>query len=726
MIRTLITAFLVLFSATLFAQSTIRIGEDVDSSLASAANPAIHARHYRLVKIDIQSLYSELALAPHRDNLSSSKALVIELPHPNGQNRQYKLVENSTMAPDLAAKFPEIKTYDAYSTDDSAELVKLDITPNGFHAMILTPGKDSIFIDPLEKDNTQYYMVYYKKDFRTIKRTKCGVSGQGKPLQTTKSFANFSTCELRKYRLAMAATAQYTAFYGGTVAQALAGEVTTVNRVNGIYERDAAITLQLVANNSAIIYTDPDNQPYTNGNPSALIEENQTNVDAVIGSANYDIGHVVDASGSGLASLGSVCDPAEKAQGATGQENPIGDPFDVDYVAHEIGHQFGANHVQNNSCERNIPTAVEPGSGSTIMGYAGICAPNVQANSSAYFNGISLQEIGQFVSQPTHTCAVKTPIFPAPLISNTNGNHIIPANTPFSLTASATNPTGNWLTYTWEQMNNEVSVQPPVSSATGGPNFRSIDPSISPTRFFPNLVSLANNGPFTWEVIPSVSRILKFRVTARANNPYGSCNAYTDVNVTTTTAAGPFVVTHPTNPGISFLGDTIEPVMWSVANTNLPPVNAQFVDIFLSIDGGVTYPYLLAQRTLNIGIANVFVPSLATTTARIMVKASTGSFFNISSNNFSIATHLNLVQAERNPMNRSEAFIYYAGLDPRFITGLVANGLPNSIVTLDGPHRRFIVTNIVTPRKVNVSITVIRQGGGISETSNLITIPGIL
>ncbi|KTC70198.1 hypothetical protein Lbir_1781 [Legionella birminghamensis] len=726
MIRMFAAALLVLFSSILLAQAAIVISEDVNPASAPLSNDlSLTVKHYRLVKIDIQKLYSELAAAPHRDQLSNSEALIIELPLPDGSNRQFKLVENSTMAPELADKFPEIKTYDAYGIGDSDEFGKLDLTSNGFHAMIMIPGKDSVFIDPVEKDNTQYYRVYYKKDFRTKKKIKCGVQSQNKPLKQAKSLVKFAACELKKYRLAMAATAQYTAFYGGTVAGALAGEVTTVNRVNGIYEREAAITLQLIANNAAIIYTNPNNQPYTSGNPEALIEENQDNLDAVIGSANYDIGHVVDAAGSGLASLGSVCDPAEKAKGATGQTNPIGDPFDVDYVAHEIGHQFGANHVQNNSCQRNNPTAVEPGSGSTIMGYAGICAPNVQANSSAYFNGISLQEIGQFVSEPTHTCAVKSPIFRAPVIRDTDGFHYIPVSTPFSLTAVASSPARNLLTYTWEQMNNEVSIQPPVSTATGGPNFRSIDPSVSGTRFFPNLISLANNGPFTWEVLPSVSRILKFRVSVRSNIAGGSCNAYTDVTLTTTANAGPFVVTYPNAPGVSWLGDTVQPVMWNVANTNLLPVNAQFVDILLSIDGGITYPYVLLKGALNAGIANVTIPSLATTTARIMVRASNGNFFNISANNFSILTRLNLTQAERNPMNKTEAFIYYTGLDTRFISNYSVNGLANATVTLDPAHRRLIVGNILTPRKINVSITVVRQGG-ISETSNLITIPGIL
>ncbi|KTC78396.1 reprolysin-like metallopeptidase [Legionella brunensis] len=730
MIRTFIAAFLLLFSSFLFAQPIIQAIKEIDaSSISLGSKRLIHAKHYRVVEIDINQLSAELENSPHRDNLNAATPLLLELPHPDGTMHQYKVLENSTMDPELAAKFPEIKTYDAYGVDHSEEFVKLDITPHGFHAMIMVPGKNTIFIDPLEKDNTQYYMVYYHKDFVTSKTMKCGVSGQSQPLKDFsqfRHFTNFASCEFRKYRLAMAATGEYTAFHGGTVPMALAAQVTTMNRVNGIYERDIAVTMQFIPNNAMIIYTNPATQPYTHGNPEALIEENQTNIDQVIGSANYDIGHVVDSAGSGLASLGSVCDAAEKAKGATGQPRPVGDPFDVDYVAHEMGHQFGANHVQNNNCNRNDATAVEPGSGSTIMGYAGICAPNVQRHSDAYFNGISLQEMGTFITSPTHTCAVKTPIPPAPRITATNGFTYIPARTPFSLTASAINPTGRVLTYTWEQMNNEVSIQPPVSTATGGPNFRSFSPTALPTRFLPNLMSLANNGPFTWEVLPSVSRILKFRVSVRANNPGGSCNVFKDVAVTIDNRSGPFLLTYPSARGISWAAETSRTVLWNVANTNLGPVNAHSVDILLSTDGGITYPHILLRGVPNVGAAHVTVPSLPTSRARIMVRSSNGAFFSISAKNFTITAQLYLNQADRNPMNHREAFISYIGLDKRFVTNYVLNGLSGASITLDEDHRRFIVKNITTPRRVDISITVVRQGGGINETSNVVTIPSIL
>lgn len=735
MTRTLFTLSLILFWSIASAQDKVvrNFFKDVDQSeISSTIKNSIQASHFRLVEIDLSQLYAELENTPHRDELKSAEAIQIELPLPNKTTKLYQVVENSTLHPELSAKFPQIKTYDAYGVTAPGELVKLDLTPQGFHAMIFRPGQDPVFIDPLRKGDTQYYIVYNKKDFITSKRLKCGVHSQS-PFATSpvssKHFANFNPCQLKKYRLAMAATAQYTQYFGGTVVGALAAEATTINRVNGVYEIDMAITMQIIANNNLIIYTNPNNQPYTHGDPKKMINQNQRNINQVIGPLNYDIGHVVDSAGSGLAALASVCDNNEKARGVTGRTNPVGDPFDIDYVAHEIGHQFGANHVQNNSCQRNGPTAVEPGSGSTIMGYAGICVPNVQNNSDAYFNGINLQEMGDFVSSPSHTCPVTTPISSAPEITSVNGG-FVPAQTPFALIASATKIGGGVLTYTWEQMNNEASRQPPVSTATGGPNFRSFSPQTDGVRFFPNLNALSNGGPFTWEVLPSVSRIMKFRVSVRRNTPGGSCNAYTDTTLTTTNKAGPFIVTYPTNPGIIWTGLSPQTVSWDVANTNFKPINALYVSIFLSIDGGKTFPYPLLLNTPNNGYGQICAPNLNATTARIMVQANNGSFFNISKNNFSIIAVPPrapvLTAAERNPMNTNEAFVLYAGCAPPFGEAYTVNGLPGATVTLDNNNRRFVIRNILTAKRVhNVTITA-TDGNNVSQTSNPITIPSIL
>lgn len=735
MIRSLIALFFLLCLSISMAQpsSFNSYTKDVESSsIAVGGKRYIKASHYRVVEIDLNQLSAILENAPHRNGLKTGPAVEIQLPLPNGTLHKYRVMENSTMHPELAAKYPEIRTYDAYGMGKSDEFVKLDITPQGFHAMIMSPGKSPIFIDPLQRNDTQHYMVYSQKDFITSKSMKCGVVSQSKPwnaVHKTKHFIDFNTCELRTYRLALAATAQYTQFQGGTVPQALAAQVTTMNRVNGVYETDMAITMQIIPNNNLIIYTNPNNQPYTSGNPGLMIGQNQTNIDAVIGSTNYDIGHVVDAAGSGLASLGCVCNANFKARGVTGQANPVGDPFDIDYVAHEMGHQFSANHTQNNDCQRNDPTAVEPGSGSTIMGYAGICAPNVQANSGAYFHGISMQEMGEFITSPEHTCPIKNPILPAPVITSTNGFAVVPANTPFALTAKAViNNNSSIVTYDWEQMDNEVSQQPPVSTATGGPSFRSFLPTVSGVRYFPNLSELANNGPFTWEVLPSVSRTMNYRVSVRRNAFGGSCNSYTDVTLSTTTAAGPFLLTYPNAPGINWQAQTVRTVTWDVANTNAPPVNAALVDILLSTDGGLTFPNTVITGVPNNGAQEICVPNLGTSNARLMVKSSNGTFFNVSRVNFTIngvQPHPpELTEAERNPMHNTEAFIYYEGCIPLSGDVYRVNGVAGATIELDSRNNRFHVKGINTPKRVNVSITVI--SGNVNRTSNQITIPSIL
>jgi hypothetical protein len=195
---------------------------------------------------------------------------------------------------------------------------------------------------------------------------------------------------------------------------------------------------------------------------------------------------------------------------------------------------------------------------------------------------------------------------------------------------------GDVLTYLWEQMDNEATTQPPVATATGGPNFRSFDPSLDSNRYFPNLASLASNGPFTWEVLPSVARVMDFRLSVRDNHGVGSCNDYTDVTVTTNASAGPFVVTYPSATGITWVGGSSQTVTWSVANTNVAPINCTDVRILLSVDGGQTYPYLLASTTANDGTETISCPNVSTNTARVMVMSGAQTFFDISNNNFTI------------------------------------------------------------------------------------------
>lgn len=602
----------------------------------------IDATQAKFYQFDPAQLLPQLDGITNRSEENSGFVATIDFPFPDGTMHTFNAKANNTMSAELAKKFPEIKSYDASGVDQVA-FVKWDITPQGLHAMIMSPNHSTVYIDPVIKGNNQYYIVYHKKDFISEKLFDCGVIEQENLPSTPSSDyskANYASCELRTYRIAIAATGEYTTHHGGTVPLAQAAQVTTMNRVNGIYERDMAITMTIIGNNNQIIYTNASTDPYTNGSAGVMLGENQTTVDNVIGNSNYDIGHVFGTNSGGVAMFASVCNNFSKARGVTGSSNPVNDPFDIDYVAHEVGHQFGASHTFNNSCSgnRSDANAVEPGSGSTIMAYAGICAPNVQNNSDDHFSGNSLRQIGTFISSASHTCPVTTALSNVPpVISATNGNVTVPANTPFALTATASDSDGDPITYNWEQMDNEISTQPPLATNADGPNFRSFPSSTNPTRYFPNLTSLSNGSATPYEVIPSVSRTMNFRVTVRDNaSGNGGCSDYQDLTVTVDGNSGPFVVQVPSASGISYPEGSTQTVTWDVANTNQAPVSCANVDILLSADGGQTYPFVLATNVPNDGSHDVVYPLGGTNMARVMVTCTDRSFFDISNRNFSI------------------------------------------------------------------------------------------
>lgn len=637
----------ILLSFSSVAQSIKTIDfpmQEVTKELVSSQGTLqIQATKAKYFQFDPQPILAQLEGIASRETGIGFTA-EISLPNPDGTFQTYLAKGNRTMHDDLAARFPEIKSFDAHGEDGS--FVKWDITPKGLHAMIFRPGVSTIFIDPAIHGNNQYYIVYHRADFVTDKQKDCQFNSDVEQLESKHEPVSgeqmkFGTCELRTYRLALAATAEYTIFQGGTVNDALAAQVTTMNRVNGVYEKDMAITMVIIANNDLLIYTNTSSDPYTNGNPNSMIVQNQNNVTSVIGSANYDIGHVFGTNSGGLAGLGVVCSSSQKAGGVTGSGAPTGDSFDIDYVAHEMGHQFGADHTFNNSCSgnRNNATAVEPGSGSTIMAYAGICSPNVQSNSDDHFSGISLQQISTEILSSGHQCEVISPLSnTAPIILSTTSSAAIPAGTPFALTAVVTDPDNDVLTYNWEQMDNEISTQAPVATSTGGPNFRSWPSSTDPTRYFPKLTAVANNGPFTWERLPTVSRTMDFRVSVRDNSTgSGGCTDHQDITLTVDGNSGPFVVTYPSAVGIVWYETESRTVTWDVANTNNAPVNCSTVDIFLSTNGGSSYPITLATGVPNDGSETITVPSNITTTARVMVMNSQGTFFDVSDKNFTIA-----------------------------------------------------------------------------------------
>ena len=626
---------------------------------------------YRTVSVNANALREYLLQVPLEDETPVREStFLIDLPFPDGTTQQFRIVNSPIMAPELAAQFPEIQTYLGQGVDDRTATVRMDFTPHGFHAMVIG-SSGSIYIDPYAPGETGVYISYTKRDFYA-NTTKVfdehppvvgdleipDENGDGKRLipngteqklgETTQRLVRpmgqyrmtpFGT-QLRSYRLALACTGEYAAFHGGTVPLALAAMVTSMNRVNGVYEREVAIRMNLIANNNLLVYLNAATDPYTNNDGAVMLNENQTNVNSVIGSANYDIGHVFSTGGGGIAQLNSPCGSG-KARGVTGLGAPIGDAFDIDYVAHEIGHQFGGNHTQNNSCNRSSSAAYEPGSASTIMGYANICAPDLQGFSDDYFHNHSINEIFSFsVIGSGNSCATTTSTGNGvPTVEAGTGGFTIPISTPFELTAVGSDPDADIITYNWEQYDLGPATAAGDNNLTNPsgnqPIFRSWLGTLSPTRVFPRIPDLVNNSTTIGEHLPTYTRSLRFRCTVRDNQAGGGGVNDDEILFNVSAAAGPFVVTSP-NTAVSYAANSTQTVTWNVAGTNVAPVNATHVDIFLSTDGGLTFPVLLMNNTINDGSAVITLPSTTTTQARIKVKGEGNIFFDISNTNFTI------------------------------------------------------------------------------------------
>ncbi len=648
-----IFSFIVVFALTLSAcaglnaQSNSYWNDVSLSEVQSSGERAIVPEKYRVLTLSLTEIRNVLYSAPQeKDVYAGNSNTVLYLPLPDGGFGSFRIVDSPVMEKGLADKYPDMRTYLGKGIDDPYATVRLDITPAGFHAMIMTVS-EMIFIDPFAKGDTYNYISYFKRDFNPInKEFHCDVLSKDDEVKKTNDDKSPLVFEgnLHTYRVAIAADGEYTAYHGGTVALGLAAVVTALNRVDGVYEKELSVRMVLVANNNLLIYTNAATDPYTNNNGGTMLSENQTTCDNVIGFANYDIGHVFSTGGGGVAYLGCVC-ASNKAGGVTGLSAPIGDPFYIDYVAHEMGHQFGGNHTFNSttgSCgggNRTANAAYEPGSASTIMGYAGICSPNnLQNNSDAYFVAKSLLEMSAFTVGGGWSCAVVT----------TTGNHnpvvtvgtasgkTIPISTPFTVTGSAVDSDSDPLTYCWEEydLGAAGNWNAPVGNA---PIFRSFSPVTTGSRTFPKLSSLLNNAQVIGEIMPTYTRSLIFRLIARDNKTGGGGFGSATLSVGVSATAGPFLVTSP-NTAVTLNTNIPQTITWNVANTTAAPVSCANVNIKLSTDGGTTFPTTLISNTPNDGAEVVNLPVVSTTTARIKVEAADNIFFDISNTNFTITT----------------------------------------------------------------------------------------
>jgi len=584
---------------------------------------------------------------------ASGQSKMIDLPTPDGTLKSFKVFERTTMEQELADRYQMIKTYEAICVENPAVTAKLDYTPFGFHAMVFDNDK-TYFIDPYTNINTGYYNCYYKKGYtRTqLNRQPCGTIGKPTIVTDYDNSANrvttpnngvtniSSTGIKRTFRLALACTIEYSAAVGGptpTKASVLAAMVTSVNRINGVYEKELSIHMNLVARNDTLIFITSDS--YINDDGGTMLGQNQTICNNRIGNANYDIGHVFSTGGGGVAYLGVVCDNADKAKGVTGLDDPTGDAYDIDYVAHEMGHQFGGNHTFNavsGSCSGNRESGVayEVGSGTTIMAYAGICNNNnPQPHSDDYFHRASLNEIYTYISSTS--CAVTSNAGnAAPTVSSYVSTYTIPYKTSFEISAAATDPNGHPINYCWEEWDLGPQGNWNGANNTRAPILRSFLPSVSATRTFPMYDSLIKNSiKYLGEVLPETARDTKFRCTVRNINTdgYGAFNA-PEENLTVKSVVTTDLFRVTSFPAAStFNGGTQQTINWNVAATTAAPVSCANINIYLSLDSARTFPYILAANTPNDGSQIVTIPNVITNnaSARIKVKGSGNIFFDL-------------------------------------------------------------------------------------------------
>ncbi|SNR54196.1 reprolysin-like metallopeptidase [Lutibacter flavus] len=631
-------------------------------------------KEFKVFDLNIAKLKKSLNNIPKRKSNLKKSNVILQFPNGEGELEKYEIFEASILEESLQKKYPNIRSYVGNGIENSTSSIRFSITDLGLNAMVFQNSKETAFIETYTK-NKESYLVYKKSDlpaetepfeckFEDLKSNLTGTNSN-----TSSKANNANDGQLRTFRLAVATTGEYSQFHldqqgidptatdevkKSAVLSAIA---TTMTHVNAIFERDVALTMILVDNNASIIYLNKDTDGFTNDSSSDLIEESQTVINSVIGSSNYDIGHTFSTGGGGLAQLNSPCTPNGKARGITGSPNPIGPGYDIDYVAHEMGHQYGAHHTFNSeagNCSGNINygTAVETGSGSTIMAYSGLCAPdNVVSLSDDYFHLVSIREMWANISNGISTCGILTATGNSAPIINPVQNYTIPISTPFALTADASDIDGDLLTYTWEQLDTESATYPLTATSNVGPAFRSIKPSENPTRYFPSTETvLSGNTSNDWEVLPSVSRTMKFGLTVRDNNENGGQTASDESVITFDANSGSFMLTSQT-AAESWSAGTANTITWNVANTNIAPVNCSNVNILLSTDGGDTYPIVLASNVPNDGSQEIIVPNETTRRARIKVESVGNVFYNVNLADIEIQSSEFIMDFDSNNLN---------------------------------------------------------------------------
>ncbi|TNH74968.1 hypothetical protein CF141_10080 [Aeromonas hydrophila] len=606
---------------------------DTVAARASAADGyEVRANQFRVAKVSIDYFAGLQA-----------GARSLTLPLPDGGEVTFTLQAYDLLPADQAAKFPEILTFKGHNPAAPVETGRFDLGPLGFHAMFTHQGK-TVFVDPLR--NADGYAVYYQQDaYSRLEEEADKVIGS----EASRALAHKVQVDgnvRKRYVIAISAAGEYTQFYGGSKALATAAIATLLGRVNEVYQRDVGAEFQLASGNDSVIFIDPATDPFYNGdNPdyvsgvSSIYEKNDTSKNVQVQGdafANgdlgaFDIGHVLNTGGGGLAGLGVLC-TTDKSAGMTGSATPVGDAFFIDYVAHEIGHQFGADHTFNgttNSCgsgNREATQAWEPGSGTSIMAYAGICGDeNIQPHSDPYFHSKSIEQMRAHMATVPACGTTLNLVNNAPQAA-AGASRIIPANTPFVLKGAGADLDGEPLTYTWEQIDLGTESSSPATMVDDGsrPLFRFVSPTSSPERILPSLPSLLSGTLAKGEAWPTTNRDLNFRLTVRDGK--GGV-ASDDMKVQVVNTGSAFRLTAPL--GVALTPGASQAVSWDVAGTTLAPISCSKVDLFITQNEGTSWSNLAVSQP-NSGAVTVTLPADLASAARLKVACSDNIFFAIS------------------------------------------------------------------------------------------------
>ncbi len=658
---------------TVFAQNNDWTQKETFTNSQTVSKFNLSPQKVHFFELNVAAFKQRISSAPLRGDTFGSTTIV-NVPGIDGKLEVFKIYEASVFAPELAANFPNIKSYVGYSQENEGAQLRMSVSHKGVQTMISYVDKPTVFMQPSGDDISTY--VLYTKDAResTMGEFNCSTIAEVQDRFTDIQPEDADDQQLRRFRIAISVTGEYTAYHGGTVAGAMAGINATMTRVNAIFETDMAVTFEVIANNQDIVFTNANTDPYSdasvgtdsansnNTNGWGVQVQNVLTNTGTIGNAAYDIGHLFGATGGGgnAGCIGCVCEDdtasnTDKNKGSayTSPNNgiPEGDTFDVDYVAHEIGHQMGANHTWAFNTEGTGVNA-EPGSGSTVMAYAGITgANNVQQNSDTYFHYHSIKQI--LDNLVTQTCwnANNSPMLTNnPPNASAGDDYVIPQGTAYVLRGSASDlDSGDVLTYCWEQTDSgQVTNTTFGPTRTTGSMNRSLPPTTSPNRYIPKL-SRVQSGQLTqtnptinspWETVATVNRSMNWALTVRDREPTATGldgqSSFDLMEIIVTTSAGPFTVSSQTT-NVSWEMGTSQIVTWNVANTDAAPVNTANVNILLSTDGGNTFPITLASNVPNDGSQAITVPvTTPTSQARIIVEGAGNIFYAMNSSNFTL------------------------------------------------------------------------------------------